>query len=117
MTSAAQVHANRPKRYYDSDNEFIDPSDRHDIKQAVKRCLSILKTSKEWVSDAQLRREAELDDYCTRNWTSILGELGENIEIRHGARTHYRYCEPRVLPQRQYNNNDLLNPPKAWSLK
>lgn len=89
----------------DADGDLIEPSEVYEVREAAKRCIEILKDANDWMSGATLRRLAELNEYCVRNWVSILGLIGDHIEINdYSPLPRYRYYEMKRIKPGQWNN-------------
>jgi hypothetical protein len=108
--SAAQIRR-KPVLRLDADGDCIEPSEVYEVQQAAKRCLSILKRAKGWMSGAELRREAKLTEYCVRNFDAIKGLIGDHIEKNeYSSLPRYRYCPARVIERHEWNKSETINP-------
>ena len=82
--SATSVKRDARKAVVKQEIEFTDPQDMAVIKKAADKALSLIKRHKR-ISAPELRRQLNLDEYCLRNWNTIISIIGDSLEISYAG--------------------------------
>lgn len=106
--SATSVKRDAKKAAVKQEIEFIDPQDMAVIRKAANKALALIKRHKR-ISAPELRRQLKLNEYCLRNWNTIISIIGDSLDISYAGWAIYTYKKPRILPIPEYNGSNIFN--------